>query len=164
VTRVVVVPGVLALSAAYASVADPVADLRTAVTGALAWLGPEVEVVGSAQGRRLAEELLARRDAADAGDGGSVLIVLNGSACRTEKAPGYLDPRAEEFDRTLGEALRASADDALADIDRGLGEELWADLEALPRLATLIAGAGPPVVDYDAAPYGVQYWVLRWEC
>lgn len=160
-TRVALVPGCLALRAAYASVEDPVAELRSAVAGALAWLGPDVEIVASEQGLRVAEELLRARERT-AGAEQSVLVVLNGSACRTEKAPGHYDARAEAFDHRLGAALVAPDLTALADTDRALGEELWADLAALPRLTRLLGSAAPATVDYDAAPYGVQYWVLRW--
>jgi hypothetical protein len=162
VTRVALVPGCLALSAAYASIEDPIADLRDSVRGALAWLGADVEVVASLQGRRLADELLARRSGSSGSDP-SVLIVANGSACRTEKAPGYLDERAEDFDKELGEALITADVASLRLTDRALGDALLADLAGLPRLAELLAGAGPATVDYDAAPYGVQYWVLRWQ-
>ena len=59
--RVVLVPGVLALLPEYASLSDPVAELRAACLSAVSWLvdgdGP-VSVVADAQGRRVAERLV----------------------------------------------------------------------------------------------------------
>ncbi len=91
------------------------------------------------------------------GDG--LLVVANGSATRTEKAPGFFDERAEGFDAALGAALRAGD---LTGVDLSLAEELWADVAQLDELAGLRATSVQ--VDYDDAPYGVQYWVVRWEC
>ena len=56
--RVVLVPGVLALLPEYASLTDPVAELRAACLAAVAWLveeGGPVTVVADAQGRRVSE-------------------------------------------------------------------------------------------------------------
>ena len=131
--RVAVVPGVPALLPRYASIDDPLPELRKAVDEARAWLG----------------------------DG--LLVVANGSAKRTEKAPGHFDERAEAFDAALGEALRAGDLEALSGLDRVLAGELWADVDGLIALGDLgrITDAH---VDYDDAPYGVQYWVVRWQC
>ncbi|MFL6025155.1 MAG: hypothetical protein ACJ72O_17565 [Marmoricola sp.] len=134
--RVVVVPGVPALRPEYASIEDPVAELRAAVRAARAWL----------------EE-----------DQDGLLLVANGSAKRTEKAPGHFDERAEGFDEELGAALASGDLDALRAIDVDLAAELLADVDALVGLGPL--GEVTDVhVDYDDAPYGVQYWVVRYEC
>ena len=105
VTRVVLVPGVLALLPEYAGIEDPVAELRAAALDAVAWLGPEVTVLADAQGARVAAYLLEATDRG--GDEPSYLVVGNGSAMRTEKAPGHFDERAEAFDAALGASLRA---------------------------------------------------------
>lgn len=160
--RIALIPGCLALLPEYAAIADPVAELRRAVAEAVAWLGDDVEIVATDQGRRVAESALAARSQA-AGNHPSVLVVANGSACRTEKAPGFLDERAEAFDAGLGASLSRPASDALREVDDVLAKELWADVTALPRLADLLGEARTVAVDHDAAPYGVQYWVIRWE-
>lgn len=129
--KVALVPGVLALRPEYASLIDPVAELRSAVTAAEAW--------------------------ADR------VFVANGSAKRTEKAPGYLDERAEGFDAAVRESLVAPHPAGLRAVDEALATELWADLAALPELADALEGATLVSVDYDDAPYGVQYWVVRWQ-
>ena len=48
-TRVVLVPGVLALLPEYAGLEDPVAELRAACLAAVAWLGPDVTVLADEQ-------------------------------------------------------------------------------------------------------------------
>ena len=157
--RAALVPGVLALLPEYAGQEDPVADLRAACRAAVAALSAagSVEVVGTTQGARVGRHLLAEAGGTE-GTGGGLLVVGNGSAKRTEQAPGYLDERAEPFDAALGRALATGDADALSGLDQALAAELWADTAALPRLA----GLGPAEVLHDAAPYGVQYWVMRW--
>lgn len=153
-TRVVLVPGVLALLPEYAGLEDPVAELRAAALAAVGWLGGEVTVLADAQGARVAAHLL---DATSRSGGEpSYLVVGNGSAKRTEKAPGHFDERAEEFDRALGESLRAGH----PAVDVALAGELWASTDAIVELAEL-DDLGAARVDYDDAPYGVQYWVMR---
>ncbi|MFA6576461.1 MAG: hypothetical protein WCS84_13655, partial [Nocardioides sp.] len=45
-----------------------------------------------------------------------------------------------------------------------LARELWADVDSLVRLGREIDLDPASVrVDYDDDPYGVQYWVIRWE-
>jgi hypothetical protein len=155
-TRVVLVPGTLALLPEYAGIEDPVAELRTAAMAAVDWLGRQVTVLADAQGARVAAYLLEATDRS--GDEPSYLVVGNGSATRTEKAPGHLDERAEEFDAALGASLRAGH----PAVDVGLARELWASVDAIVELGELDDDLGEAQVDYDDAPYGVQYWVVRW--
>lgn len=165
--RLAIIPGTLALLPRHASLVDPIAELRSAVSTTIHWLGPEVEVLGSEQGRRVGTELLG--DRAISADADSTLVVLNGSACRTEKAPGHFDERAEAFDATLAAALIAADPVALRAVDVNLAGELWADVEVLPGLADLLEarhrghGDWQVSVEHDAVPHGVQYWVLRLE-
>ena len=156
-TRVVLVPGTLALLPEYAGIEDPVVDLRAACADAVGWLGADVTVLADAQGARIAAHLLA--STARTGDAPSYLVVGNGSARRTEKAPGHLDERAAAFDADLGQRLEQGA---LAGIDLDLARAVWADVDAIVELAGVVPDLELERVDYDAAPYGVQYWVLRW--
>lgn len=149
---VALVPGVPALLPAYSSLEDPVAELRAACLAAVGGLGPRVRILASGpSGGRVAAALVEAAGAAVVEDGETgVLVVGNGSAKRTEKAPGHFDPRAEEFDAGLRRTF--------AGIDAALAAELWADTDCL--------GVLPPLdeaeVTYDDAPFGVQYWVARW--
>lgn len=149
------VPGVLALLPRYASIEDPVAELRAACLTAVAALGPRVLVRASGEsGARVGRALLEAVGADETSDAASatgVLVVGNGTAKRTEKAPGHLDERAEAFDAAVAADPHA--------VDAALAEELWADVAALDALPGAI---GEAEVLLDAAPFGVQYWVAVW--
>ncbi len=149
---IALVPGVPALLPSYSSVQDPVADLRAACAEAVGRLGPRVRVRASGpSGARVAAALVAAAGASvvESGETG-VLVVGNGSATRTEKAPGHLDERAADFDAALRRTF--------AGIDADLAAELWADTACLGDLPPL----GEAEVLYDDAPFGVQYWVAVW--
>ena len=163
--RVVLVPGVLALLPSYRGIEDPVAYLRAACLDAVRWLGAEPRVVASAQGARVAEHLVTEvsrlASLAPQPPSEGVLIVANGSATRTEKAPGHLDERARPFDQALRESLVTGR---LGDLDQELARELWADVDSLVWLGEEVDVDPASVqVDYDDDPYGVQYWVMRME-
>ncbi len=154
-TRVVLAPGVLALLPEYAGLVDPVADLRAACRTAVGRLGSSVTVCASSpQGERVASSLLDSVTRTD--EVPSVLLVGNGSARRTEKAPGHLDERAAGFDRDL----RAWLGGAAPPPDPALARELWADVDALLSFDRAFTD---PEVLYDDDPFGVQYWVLSWD-
>jgi hypothetical protein len=172
VSRVVLVPGTLALLPEYPSLEDPVAELRTACRNAVAWLieaGP-VMILADDQGRRIGEHLVSEaggttrsphspRDLWESD--ATVLAVGNGSACRTEKAPGHFDERAGAFDAGLGRCLRDGPSGSLPAIDRELARELWASVDPIIEMAR-VPDTSLVQVDYDDDPYGVQYWVVRW--
>lgn len=162
--RVALVPGVLAFLPAYAGLEDPVAEVRAASVAAARWLaeaGP-VTVVADQQGARIAGYLLDTV-AARRGEG-SCLVVANGSARRTETAPGYVDERAVPFDDDVLAALRAPDPRALAAIDTDLARDLLvAHPDGLVALGSLLVGARTVAVDHVSDPFGVAYWVVRWE-
>ena len=92
-----------------------------------------------------------------------LLVMADGSARRTLKAPGYLDPRAEGYD---GEVQRAIADGdlaALTRLDPVLAGELmapgWAALQVLA--AALDSAPVAATVHYANAPFGVGYLVAN---
>ncbi|MFI0731724.1 class III extradiol dioxygenase subunit B-like domain-containing protein [Streptomyces sp. NPDC021225] len=94
----------------------------------------------------------------------ALLVMGDGSACRTLKAPGYLDDRAAAFDAEVARALGAADIAALAELD----EELAAELKAAGRAPLqVLAGAGEGAalkgeLRYEGAPYGVGYFVAMW--
>jgi hypothetical protein len=94
----------------------------------------------------------------------ALLVMGDGSACRTLKAPGYLDPRAADFDAAAARALRAADPGGLLALDAGLAELLQAAGRAgWQVLAGAAEGAGlDGRLLYDAAPYGVGYLVAGW--
>jgi hypothetical protein len=103
----------------------------------------------------------------DVGGGRVGLLVMgDGSACRNEKAPGSLDPRAGEYDAAVARALadgdvtalHALATDPVAADLQVAGAPAWATASELladvsPRRTRLLA---------DEAPYGVGYLVAVW--
>ena len=94
----------------------------------------------------------------------SLVVMADGSACRGEKAPGHLHPDAIPFDDAIDDALRTGDVDALATIDPARAHELWC--EGAPGFHVLAEVArGRQItsdVSYADAPYGVAWWVARW--
>ncbi|TDC87130.1 hypothetical protein [Actinomadura sp. 7K507] len=110
-------------------------------------------------GRRLAESA----------DRVALLVMGDGSACRSEKAPGYLDERAGPYDATAARALRSADAAALAALDPVLSLEVQAAGRAAWQVLAGAAGAGAGAGDgltagllADEAPYGVGYLVAAW--
>ncbi len=92
-----------------------------------------------------------------------LLVVGDGSARRTEKAPGHLDPRAAGFDAHVSAALAAGDPVALAALDGSLGAELLAaGVEAWQAAAVLSPGPWHGSLLLDDAPFGVGYFVATW--
>ncbi|MFJ4671823.1 class III extradiol dioxygenase subunit B-like domain-containing protein [Kitasatospora purpeofusca] len=93
-----------------------------------------------------------------------LLVMGDGSACRSLKAPGYLDERAEGYDAELARALGTADTAALAALDPDLAAELKAEGRAPWQvLAGAAEGAGLTArLGYQDAPYGVGYLVASW--
>jgi hypothetical protein len=185
--RVAFVPPVPALLAAYAGLTDPVAELRAACVEAVAWLvaeqPPHVAVLGDpasatelARGlerslsRRVADELLdavgyAGPRTGPPDDAPALLVLANGSGRRSEKAPGHLDERAFDFDESLGKALASGDAAGLGRLDATLAAELLTSgCDALRAVAALVHGGVEAQTRYADDPFGVQYWVVTWQC
>ncbi|GAB2463413.1 class III extradiol ring-cleavage dioxygenase family protein [Jatrophihabitans fulvus] len=98
----------------------------------------------------------------------ALLVVGDGSARRTEKAPGYLDERAGAHDRDVAAALASGRAFALAGLDADEGaRQLAAGVPAWRATADLLTRAGltdgwQADVTYDDAPFGVGYFVATW--
>lgn len=90
----------------------------------------------------------------------------DGSARRSEKAPGYVDPRAAPFDAQVATVLACADPEALLSVDAGLARELLAVGRSVWHvLAGAAADGGVPFdgrVLYHDAPYGVGYLVATW--
>jgi hypothetical protein len=95
------------------------------------------------------------------GDRVGLLVMADGSACRSVRAPGYLDPRAAAFDEALERAVRSGDLGALRAMDATVARELL----ACGRPAwQVLAGAAPgplPAAEilYAGDPLGVFYLV-----
>jgi hypothetical protein len=182
--RAVLVPGAPVLLPEYAGQLDPIAGLRAACregVGALVAGRPaQVRVVSApvrpedaargvsrSVGHRVARHLLEEAGHAgevtdgspeDLGEADAVVLVGNGTACRSEKAPGFLDERAFELDRALG---RAVSDGVAPPDDETLARELWCfDLPVFAAMHRIVEG--PAQVTFEGDPFGVAYWVAAW--
>ncbi|MCF3132926.1 class III extradiol dioxygenase subunit B-like domain-containing protein [Streptomyces olivochromogenes] len=94
----------------------------------------------------------------------ALLVMGDASACRTLKAPGYLDERAAPFDAEVARALGSADVVALAALDAELAYELKASGRAPWQvLAGAAEGANlTGTLLYEDAPYGVGYVVAAW--
>jgi hypothetical protein len=127
------------------------------------------------QGERLlqavsGEEPPASCAALGAAIGGSagrvaLLVLGDGSARRSQQAPGHFDPRAAAFDADNERALREGDTEALLAISPGLARELMAT--GRPAWQVLAGAMRParPVTDvlYTGDPFGVAYLVASLE-
>jgi hypothetical protein len=91
---------------------------------------------------------------------GDLLVVGDGTAKRTEKAPGHFDPRAEAVDAEIASALGAGrAPDLDAELARELlvsGRDVWRTVQRS------VTGTFEAEVLYADAPHGVGYVVATW--
>ncbi|MFF9570314.1 class III extradiol dioxygenase subunit B-like domain-containing protein [Streptomyces sp. NPDC014685] len=128
------------------------------------WSGVPVEGLGVGEPLETGRCADTGRKLAGRAERVGLLVLGDGSACRTLKAPGYLDERAEAFDAAAARALGAADPDALLVLD----EELAYELKVAGRapwqvLAGAARGAGlDGRLLYDDAPYGVGYLVAAW--
>ena len=148
----------------------------------------EILIVGSAQGVDVGSWLVARapvtlpttvfvaeeafdalptlRTASAAQGATAVLAMGDGSACRTEKAPGYLNDRAFPFDDQIAAALADVGVAALRDLNQEEARELLvAGRLVWPTVAQVVAEdprnwTGDLLHRSD--PYGVSYFVAIW--
>ncbi|MEU6538659.1 class III extradiol dioxygenase subunit B-like domain-containing protein [Streptomyces sp. NPDC047000] len=94
----------------------------------------------------------------------ALLVMGDGSACRTLKAPGYLDERAAPFDAAVARALATADTAALTALDapsasalKVSGRAPWQVLAGAAEDADLTGS-----LLYEDAPYGVGYMVAVW--
>jgi hypothetical protein len=189
-TRVVILPPVPALLPSYLGRTDPVTELRNACRKAVTWLveggvspvsaladAPDraarlrgVEVpLGLRVARALLDEVQYRQEIqhidAPTDSDRRLLVLANGSGCRSEKAPGHLDPRSFAFDERIETALAEGDSAALAGLDAGLGRDLLATgIEPLRQLGAMRLDVATADLLYADDPYGVRYWVTTWLC
>ncbi|MFI0409759.1 hypothetical protein [Actinomadura sp. 3N508] len=144
-------------------------DRQNAGTGAGTGAGVGVRYQAVAFDASPAECLALGRDLAESSGRVALLVMGDGSACRSEKAPGYLDERAGPYDEGVARAFGDADAAALAALDPGLSREV----QAAGRAAwQVLAGAGGADVGgpgrftgrvlADEAPYGVGYFVAGW--
>ncbi|MFJ8942351.1 class III extradiol dioxygenase subunit B-like domain-containing protein [Streptomyces sp. NPDC102395] len=127
---------------------------------------PDVPVEGLGVGEPLAAERCGEvgRDIGARARRVALLVMGDASACRTVKAPGYLDERAAPFDAAVARALGTADVEALKALDVRVARELKASGRAPWQvLAGAAEAAGlTGTLLYEDAPYGVGYMVAAW--
>ena len=97
----------------------------------------------------------------------ALLVVADGSAARSERAPASLHPDAEAFDADVAAALASGHPHLLAEIDRDRASRVSASgwpawHAAAVALAVAEDSAYDAAVRVASAPYGVGYVVADW--
>ena len=92
-----------------------------------------------------------------------MLVMGDGSARRTLKAPGYLDPRAEALDSAVESAIRTGDLDALQQLDPILARELMVTGRPAWQVLSGAWHSSRPRTEilYCDAPFGVGYLVAQ---
>ncbi|MEV5250907.1 class III extradiol dioxygenase subunit B-like domain-containing protein [Streptomyces werraensis] len=133
--------------------------------GRTGWAGAPVE--GRGVGESLPPDACLAEGRRLAGRAGRVALLVMGdaSACRTPKAPGYLDERAVPYDAEIVRALGSADTAALRALDPRAARELkvsgrapWQVLAGAAEGGAGLAGA----LLHEGAPYGVGYVVATW--
>ncbi|GGY68267.1 class III extradiol dioxygenase subunit B-like domain-containing protein [Streptomyces omiyaensis] len=126
----------------------------------------DVPVEGYGVDERATPEECAETGRALAASAGRValLVLGDGSACRTVKAPGYFDERAAGFDAEAARVLGSADPAGVLALDAGLARELQAAGRA-PWQVLAGAAEGSDLSGrllHEDAPYGVAYLVAVW--
>ncbi|MEV6785815.1 class III extradiol dioxygenase subunit B-like domain-containing protein [Streptomyces sp. NPDC051098] len=135
-----------------------------------AWLLDRARWSGPVEGLGISEDLSpglcaeSGRELGSRAERVALLVMGDGSACRTLKAPGYLDERAADFDALAARALGDADVQTLKALDKALADELKAAGRAPWQV---LAGAAENAdlegrLLYEDAPYGVGYFVATW--
>ncbi len=102
-------------------------------------------------------------DTAEPHDFDALLVMGDGSASRTEKAPRHLDDRAVSFDDRVLAAVGRGDPTELAGLDLALAEAVAAaGAPAWQRLGQRLHHVEAAQVDAVDDRYGVLYFVARW--
>lgn len=155
---------VVGLGPEAAGPVDPELALPLLVAG---WArdGLEVTIRGELVTPDADPEDCAALGAALAEEEAGLLVVGDGAATHSEKAPGYRDDRAGPFDDAVAAALRDADPAALAALDPHLATALWASGRAPWQV---LAGAARGAswrgeLLHSSIPFGVAYHVAVWE-
>lgn len=104
------------------------------------------------------------RDLADAAERVALLVMGDGAARHDVKAPGYIDPRAGDWDRQVHGVFASGDLAALAELDQALAVELMCAGRAPWQLLSGAAAGHVARVEHAQlmVPFGVGYHVARW--
>jgi hypothetical protein len=145
-----------------------------------AWWDPSGRVPGGRPlGHQVGEHLLALAGCAlpasyvvcrgaaatpqwEADDGTALLVLGDGSACRRDGAPGYIDDRSFAYDDAVAAALGSGDTAALAGLDEPLGAALLATGRLTWPVAATAGAPGTAELRYRDDPYGLSWFVALW--
>lgn len=112
-------------------------------------------------GGSMAADLLANLDASYA-----LIVIGDGSARLSVKAPGYFDPGAQSFDEQMAEALASGDPSLLAKLDGAVAaEQMSSGFEAWYATGLALQSQGAHRWQAESAyeaPYGVGYFTASW--
>ena len=106
----------------------------------------------------LAKELIAKSD-----DLRTLIVAVgDGSATRTEKAPGYIQPDALDFDAAVVRAIENGDSGAIVAIEQSTADRLWC--RGLPtwQVVAQAIGHAEGTLVLESSPFGVNYLVAAW--
>ena len=133
------------------------------VVSATGWAGEVQALVIDADTTIGQRQVLAKEVVANSGDQRTLIVAVgDGSATRTEKAPGYIQPDALDFDAAVVRAIDSVDRNALMAIEQSTADRLWCrGLPTWQVVAQAIDTAHGAVV-FESSPFGVNYFVASW--
>ncbi|TDD60539.1 hypothetical protein E1263_10570 [Kribbella antibiotica] len=144
-------------------IGEPVLPLSLAIGG---WLLEQSKAVHMPRSYRAvpvdaapADCVQLGKEIAQGNDRIGLLVMGDGAPRRSEHSPVHLHPLAEAFDSTVANAFAAADADVLAALDPELAAELQAAGRAPWQVLAGALGRLQGELLYDAAPYGVGYFV-----
>jgi len=151
---------------ALGSGSKPLAQSLTigaAVVNGAHWVGSAMALeVGysssSDERKRLGEDVTAKAAALPT----LVVVVGDGSATRTEKAPGYVQPDAASFDEAMARAINEADTPAILDVDQEQADRLWCRGIPAWQVVANAVGQMQGTLIMESAPFGVNYLVASW--
>ena len=127
------------------------------------WTSPLLEFDVFAEPVRISAEL---SQAMNSDERIAALVMGDGSACRSLKAPGYFDERSIDFDDSIAKALSTADATTLENLDQNLATELLAAGGQVWPFAARVVATEPQrwrgELRYRDDPYGVSYFVALW--
>jgi len=134
------------------------------VVSAAGWAGAVKALVVDAETTAEQRGVLAKELLAKSGDQRTLIVAVgDGSATRTEKAPGYIQPDALDFDAEITRAIGNGDSSAIVAIEQSTADRLWCrGLPTWQVVAQAIDHAEGTLV-LESSPFGVNYLVAAWQ-
>jgi len=137
--------------------------IAAAVLNGANWAGKVVGLEVAHDSTAKEREDLGREVAAKSAELETLVVVVgDGSATRTEKAPGYVQPDAASFDEAMARAINEADIHAILDVDQEQADRLWCrGIPAWQVVANAVDQMQGMLI-LESAPFGVNYLVASW--